>query len=395
MVDPLSTLLNLPAAKKVEEGLEFTPREIAQQPRTWLQTGALMRQREKEICEFLAACGVHAAAAERPIVLLVGAGSSDYIGRCLYHLLRSRWQCEVFPVASTSLLPDLPSFVLPDRRYLWISISRSGDSSEGVAVLQRALADYPKVSHLLLTCNATGRMLKAIEGRANCRAIVLDESTNDRGLAMTSSFTNILLAGQLLAHAGKMAKFESTIEALARAGSDLLPGAASLAFDLAQEGISRACFVGSGALAGAATESALKLLELTAGNVQAMAQSTLGLRHGPMAALDPETLLVVLVSSRPQHRSYDVDLLREIGRKRLVRRRVAIAAAEPETLRGEAEYVLAPVAAEAIPDACRPVLDVVFAQLLGLFSSIQFGLKPDLPSPSGAISRVVENVGIH
>jgi len=394
-MNPLSALLNLPAAKKVEEGLEFTPREIAQQPETWLQTSALLRKRESGLCEFLASCGVPGPAAERPIVLLVGAGSSDYIGRCLQHLLRTRWQCEVFPVASTSLLPDLPNFVLPNRRYLWISISRSGDSSEGVATLQRAVAEYPQVSHLLLTCNPDGRMLKAVEDRLNRCAIVLDESTNDRGLAMTSSFTNILLAGQLLAHAGKMSEFEPTVHALARAAEDLLPKMATLASDLARSGISRACFVGSGALAGAATESALKLLELTAGNVQAMAQSTLGLRHGPMAALDPETLLVSFVSSQPGRRSYDLDLLREIGRKGLVRRRVAIAVAEPEALRGEAEYVLATEAGEAIPDACRPVLDVIFAQLLGLFSSMQFGLKPDLPSPNGAISRVVENVGIH
>ncbi len=394
-MDPLTALLHLPAAKKVEEGLEHTPREIAQQPETWLRTYALVREREAEIQEFLVKCGLREPAAGQPIVLLIGAGSSDYIGRCLYRLLRSRWQCEVFPVASTSLLTDLPDFVLPGRRCLWISISRSGDSSEGVAVLERALAEYPLVSHLLLTCNASSRMMKAIEGRANCQAIVLDESTNDRGLAMTSSFTNILLAGQLLAHAWNIAEFETTVNALARAGQDLLPKAAVLASDLACSGFSRACFVGSGALAGAATESALKLLELTAGNVQAMAQSTLGLRHGPMAALDLETLLVTFVSSLPQRRNYDLDLLREIRRKGLVRKRVAVATVAPEALCGEAEYVLAPGAFEDVPDSCRPMLDVIFAQLLGLFSSLQFGLKPDLPSPNGAISRVVQNVGVY
>ena len=394
-MDPLTALLNIPAAKRAEAGLEFTPREIARQPETWLRTYALAREREREVCEFLASCGIRGPVAQRPVVLLVGAGSSDYIGRCLYQLLRSRWQCEIFPFASTSLLPDLPDLVLPDRRYVWISISRSGDSPEGVAALERALAEYPQVWHLLLTCNASGRMVKATEGRANCRAIVLDETTNDRGLAMTSSFSNILLAGQLLAHAGSMAEFEATVNALARAGEELLPQAAALASELARSGFSHACFVGTGALAGAATESALKLLELTAGNVQAMAQSTLGLRHGPMAALHPETLLVALVSSGPPRRNYDLDLLREIGRKSLVRRRVAVAATAPDGLRGEAEFVLAPAASEAIPDSCRPVLDVIFAQLLGLFCSMQLGLKPDLPSPNGAISRVVQDVGIY
>jgi len=102
-----------------------------------------------------------------------------------------------------------------------------------------------------------------------------------------------------------------------------------------------------------------------------------------------------LVSSGPPRRNYDLDLLREIGRKSLVRRRVAVAATAPDGLRGEAEFVLAPAASEAIPDSCRPVLDVIFAQLLGLFCSMQLGLKPDLPSPNGAISRVVQDVGIY
>jgi hypothetical protein len=48
-----------------------------------------------------------------------------------------------------------------------------------------------------------------------------------------------------------------------------------------------------------------------------------------------------------------------------------------------------------VPDALRPPLDVIFGQLLGLFCSLEAGLKPDTPSPSGAISRVVSHVKIH
>jgi tagatose-6-phosphate ketose/aldose isomerase len=57
--------------------------------------------------------------------------------------------------------------------------------------------------------------------------------------------------------------------------------------------------------------------------------------------------------------------------------------------------VLTPGTKEAIPDLYRPVLDVIFGQLLGLFASIHYGLKPDIPSPNGAISRVVQNVDIY
>jgi tagatose-6-phosphate ketose/aldose isomerase len=394
-VNPLSALLNLPSLEKAERGLVYTPQEIAQQPETWLGTFELLKGRMQQVREFLSAAGLRGPSEQRPTVFLVGAGTSDYIGHSLQHLIRSQWRCEVIPVASTSLLTDFADYVLPERRYLWISFSRSGDSPEGVAVLERALAESPNVSHLLVSCNLAGRMVQATEGRANCLTIMLDDVTNDRGLAMTSSFTNMVLTGQLLAHAWTLDEYEPILRALAGAARSLLPRAATLAAELAEGGYTRACFVGSGVLAGAATECALKLLELTAGKLPTMTQSTLALRHGPMAALDRDTLFVSLVASQPQRRKYDLDLLHEIGSKALVRTRVAVAATDCESLRADAEHVLTPDTNEVVPDLYRPVLDVIFGQLLGLFASLQVGMKPDAPSPNGAISRVVQNVGIY
>ena len=393
-MDPLSALLRLPASEKRERGLEHTPHEIAQQPGTWRRSLSRLQAQDGELAAFLASAGLRDALEKRPTVFLVGAGTSDYIGRSLHHLLRHCWQCEVIPVASTSLLTDFSDSLIPGRRYLWISFSRSGNSPEGVAVLERALEECPQVGHLLVTCNSSGRMMRAIEGRAGCHAIVLDDEVNDRSLAMTSSFTNMVLTGQFLAHIADPGAYAAVAEALATAGESLLARAAQLASDLVNEGYSRVCFLGSGGLAGAAMESALKVLELTAGRVQSMSQATLALRHGPMAALDRDTLLVASVSSEAPRRNYELDLLREIGGKELVRTRVAVAA-DAQGLAGEAEHVLAPATAAAIPDACRPMLDVLFGQLLGLFASIHAGLQPDTPSPTGAISRVVPELSIY
>ncbi|MGC2617390.1 MAG: tagatose-6-phosphate ketose isomerase [Acidobacteriaceae bacterium] len=393
-MDPLSALLALSPAEKWERGLEHTPREIAQQPGTWITTFDALQARRGEISSFLAEAGVSGPAQQRPTVFLIGAGTSDYIGQSLHHLLRTRWQCEVIPVASTSLLTDFSECVLNERRYLWVSFSRSGDSPEGVAVLENAISDHPEIGHILVTCNASGRMSKAMQGRANCLSLVLDDATNDRSLAMTSSFTNMVLAGQILAHAWSIAEYEPILRALVGAAEALLPRAAELASDLTRTGFTRACFVGSSALAGAALESALKLLELTAGKVQTMTQSTLALRHGPMAALDRDTLFVSLISSQMQRRQYELDLLREVGSKEVAGKRVAVAT-DPDRLRADADFVLTPGTREPIPDLYRPVLDVIFGQLLGLFASIHAGLKPDAPSPNGVINRVVQNIDIH
>ncbi len=395
-MNPLLALLAVPDDEQKRRGTTHTAREIAQQPETWSGTFSLLARRREEIAAFLESAGLGSDSGGRPTVLLIGAGTSDYIGQCLHHLLRSEWQCHVIPVASTSLLTDLPEYLLPDERYLWISFSRSGDSPEGVAALEYALAELPETHHIVITCNAAGRMMGLVEGKPNCLGIVLDDATNDRSLAMTSSFTNMVLAGQVLAHTFTAADYEPIFDQILAAGRDFLSPAAEMAERLSGEGYRRACFVGSGLLAGVAQESALKLLELTAGQVKTMSESTLGLRHGPMAALDEETLFVSFLSGAEARRKYEMDLLREIGEKRLVRTRVAVAGSggtlDPSAV---AEHFLAPAGVRRIPDLYLPVVDVIFGQLLGLFCSLELGLMPDTPSPNGAISRVVQAIEIY
>jgi tagatose-6-phosphate ketose/aldose isomerase len=393
-VNALSALLSLSNSDKRDRGILHTPQEIAQQPQTWEATFSQLYQQRSEIQEFLHAAGIGSGSSD-VTVFLIGAGTSDYIGHSLHHLLRQQWKCEVIPVASTSLLTEFDEFLLPGRRYLWVSFSRSGDSPEGVQALERALDQYPHVRHLVITCNAGGQMFRAIKDRSGSFGIVLDDAVNDRGLAMTSSFTNMVLAGQFLAHAWSTEMYEPIHLALTRAGRAFLPSAANLAHKLVREGYQRACFVGSAALTGAATESALKVLELTAGNVLTMSQSTLGLRHGPMAALNAETLFVSLLSSNPRRQKYETDLLREVSQKKLARTVVAISGNQESDLADCADHWLVPEGGPGIPDLYRPPLDVIFGQLLGLFGSLHAGLKPDTPSPTGAISRVVQNVGAY
>lgn len=394
-MDALSNLLNLSASEKLDRGITWTPQEIAQQPQTWELTFTQLRKRGHELQEFLRSAGIGNAKSPAPTVFLVGAGTSDYIGHALHYLLRSRWRCEVIPVASTSLLTAFEESLLPGGNYLWVSFSRSGDSPEGVQVLERALEQRPSIKHLVISCNSEGRMIQAIRGKGNCFGIVLDDSVNDRGLAMTSSFTNMVLAGQFLAHAWSLGEYESIHLALNHAGRSLLPVAADLAKNLAGAGYERACFVGSAALTGAAMESALKLLELTAGKVQTMWQSTLALRHGPMAALNSRTLFVSFLSSDPRRYKYEFDLLREVSQKQLTRTQVVIAPGNSEALRQRVDHVLTLSDVSGIPDLYRPALDVIFGQLLGLFASLEAGLKPDTPSPTGAISRVVQEIGTY
>jgi tagatose-6-phosphate ketose/aldose isomerase len=402
IVTSLSSFVKLPEDEQKARGLVFTPREIAQQPKTWEGTLRIFKQHQQRICDFLDLVGVREELEQRPVVMLIGAGTSDYIGQALELLIRQKWGCEVWTVASTELLPNLAEYVVPGRRYLWISFSRSGDSPEGVAVLEQAIQLYPEVAHLVVTCNAKARMTVVCEASKRACVVVLDDVVNDRSLAMTSSFTNMVVMGQCLANAWSIAEYTGVLEQLVRAGEHMLTAAADEAERIAACGFTRVCFIGGGALASVAKESALKVLEMTAGQVQAMSETVLGLRHGPMAALDTQTLFVCFVSGDERRGKYASDLLREIGEKGIVGERVAVGTA---SARGEIapycdSYMAVDVASEGageepIGDSYRPVVDVIFGQMLGLYCSVAHELKPDSPSPDGVISRVVQKFRIY
>ncbi len=390
----LSSFVTMNPQEQATRGLAFTPREIAQQPDTWKRTLEIFRQNQDRLTRFLDAAGIRAELQQRPTVFLVGAGTSDYIGQALVLLLRRTWGCEVFACASTDLLPNVDDYLVPGRRYLWISFSRSGDSPEGVAVLEQAIEQYPDVAHLIVTCNAQAQMIRVCGEASNTCSVVLDDAVNDRSLAMTSSFTNMIVMGQCLAHAWAIDEYAPINARLVAAGRGFLETAADAAESVSAMEFDRVCFVGSGSLASVARESALKVLEMTAGQIKTMSETVLGLRHGPMAALDARTLFVCFVSEDRRRALYARDLLVELGEKQVTAQRIVIA---PSASRAEmtpcSELFLG--LEDDIADVYRPALDVLFGQLLGLFCSVAQGLKPDAPSPGDVINRVVQKFRIY
>ena len=196
-------------------------------------------------------------------------------------------------------------------------------------------------------------------------------------------------------HLDDLAEFSDVVSQMSEMGRQFLPVAAEAAAEVTSLGCTRACFVGSGVLRAVADESALKVVELSAGKVTTLAETPLGLRHGPLSSVDGQTIFVGFLSSEARRRGYELDLLREIDRKRLGRVRIAVTTGDGADASQLADYVL-PVGSNVnFPDLHRPVLDVMLGQLLGLFTSMRCGLKPDQPSPNGAITRVVQPIKLY
>jgi tagatose-6-phosphate ketose/aldose isomerase len=216
-------------------------------------------------------------------------------------------------------------------------------------------------------------------------ALILDPRTNDRSLVMTSSFSNLVLGGLCMRH---LPELEKAVPELSEGAEAALANLDELAGAVAARQLSRAIILASSALIGVAREAALKLLEMTAGRTAALAETYLGLRHGPMSFVREDTLVLCLISSSKKTRRYELDLLQELRTKH-IGYVVAITSDDvPADLQIEA---MAP----NLPDSLRTPFEIIFPQLIGLHLSLNAGLDPDNPSPNGIINRVVQGVRIY
>jgi len=367
-------------------GYFHTLREILQQPATWLETGALMTPLAEELQSVIE--GVRT-------LVLTGSGSSQYAAECIRLALQSSLKIPVQTLGGGALLTHEGREIGPARPGLLLSLGRSGDSPESVGAISVILASEPEIRHLVVTCNAEGRLTKTYADNPRVKVILLAEQTNDCSLVMTSSFTNMVLAAAFLGMLNAPDQYMKLVEGLSRKAEDLLRTHIDTLAALSRRKFARAIFLASGAGLGAARESALKMLEMTAGGVWATSESYLALRHGPMSAVHPDTLIVCFLSSDPLVRAYECDLIRELNDKQLGMAKLIFGESIPAGLAQSQDVVIECDGLGELGDENAPVLDVILGQLLAFFRCLKEGLKPDSPSAGGVISRVVQEFRLH
>ena len=211
----------------------------------------------------------------------------------------------------------------------------------------------------------------------------------DRAFAMTGSLTCMLLAALVAFDDAPWSQRLERLRSLAALGRQAVEAWDVPAAELSRQPFSRVIYLGSGTLEAAARDASLKLLELTAGRVPALANTPLGFRHGPKSLLDGETLVVVLRSAQPLARRYEQDLLDELRRDGVAGRVLSVG---PQ-VDGETDDFTLPVS--GLADAWLAPLWLGFAQRYALHRSAALGFTPDNPFPDGTVNRVVQGVTIH
>ncbi len=373
-------------------GAKITTREIEQQPELWQQTWSIYQNNKAKITEFLDEIKQKWGKVR---VIFTGAGTSAYVGNTIMPYLQKhgdRKKYDFEAIDTTKIVSTPEDYLAKDTPTILVSFARSGNSPESVATVELAKKLVKNLYQIAITCAPEGHLAQDLEGDPTGLVLLMPEKSLDQGFAMTGSFSCMSLMALLVFDTLSDEKKEHIVSQIAQMGKSVIEREDEIQ-SLVDIDFNRITYIGSGSLGGLAEETRLKILELTAGEVAALFDTSMGLRHGPKSFLDKKTIVFDFVSNNTYTRQYDLDILNEIRDDQIVPLVMAVGQEkEGQDFSGES-FMFSNK--ELLPDAYLALPDVMFGQTIALLTSIKVNNKPDTPSPTGTVNRVVKGVTIH
>ena len=388
----MSTIFDITEEKMNETSSTWTVKEIYQQPATWEKTCRQIMEHKDAIQKFI----------DQVItkvdfdVILTGAGTSEFVGNALFPHLTRLLNYKAKSYGTTDIVATPEAYLSRTKPTLLISFGRSGNSPESIGAVDAAESVCDNLYHLFVTCNKDGALSRRAETTDHCYAINLTPETHDQSFAMTSSFSNMYLATYLCFHLNELDDVLAKVRKIAAAGQDFLDSKYEIAQKIvADYDFKRIVYLGSNTLKGTSQESALKMLELTAGKVVTMYDTPLGFRHGPKSIIDDTTITVVYLSDDPYTRQYEVDLIKEMSGQRKGNKIVAVMNRQDDAVAELVDYTIVYGLDEEYENVLLGLDYILFAQTLAVLKSLSMSITPDNPCPTGEVNRVVKGVTLY
>ncbi|HEW0285212.1 TPA: SIS domain-containing protein [Streptococcus pneumoniae] len=375
----------------LELGAEITTREIYQQPDVWREAFEFYQAKREEIAAFLQEI---ADKHDYIKVILTGAGTSAYVGDTLLPYFKEvyderKWNFNA--IATTDIVANPATYLKKDVATVLVSFARSGNSPESLATVDLAKSLVDELYQVTITCAADGKLALQAYGDDRNLLLLQPAVSNDAGFAMTSSFTSMMLTTLLVFDPTEFAVKSERFEVVSSLARKVLDKAEDVK-ELVDLDFNRVIYLGAGPFFGLAHEAQLKILELTAGQVATMYESPVGFRHGPKSLINDNTVVLVFGTTTDYTRKYDLDLVREVAGDQIARR-VVLLSDQAFGLENVKEVALG--CGGVLNDIYRVFPYIVYAQLFALLTSLKVENKPDTPSPTGTVNRVVQGVIIH
>lgn len=370
-----------------------TAKEIIQQPDTWRESIKNLIKNKIEIKSFIDSF----LSKKEFRIILTGAGTSAFAGEVCEPYLTSLLNKRVEAIATTDLVASPKSYFIKDIPTLLVSFARSGNSPESVHAVNLATQLVDDLYQVVITCNENGKLAKNTVNDEKSLLLLMPPQTNDLGFAMTSSFTTMVLNAMAVFNIDNIENFSSDVDKLSNSVNDFIENNIEKVTSLANEDFERIVYLGSSTSKGIARESALKVLELTAGKVNASYDTPLGFRHGPKSVVDDNTVSVIYISNDEYTRQYDLDLAKEMLAHKKNDKVVIVGDNIEEDILNKADYVfnVENINYTVENEVLLPLQQIIFGQMLSFLKSVNLGITPDNPCPTGEVNRVVQGVILH
>ena len=389
----ISKLLGLEISKLEDCSGLNTAKEIIQQPDTWRESVKNLIKNKIEIKSFIDSF----LSKKEFRIILTGAGTSAFAGEVCEPYLTSLLNKRVEAIATTDLVASPKSYFIKDIPTLLVSFARSGNSPESVHAVNLASQLVDDLYQVVITCNENGKLAKNTVNDEKSLLLLMPPQTNDLGFAMTSSFTTMVLKAMAVFNINNIENFSSDVDKLSNSVNDFIENNIEKVTSLSNEDFERIVYLGSSTSKGIARESALKVLELTAGKVNASYDTPLGFRHGPKSVVDDNTVSVIYISNDEYTRQYDLDLAKEMLAHKKNDKVVIVGDNIEEDILNKADYVfnVENINYTVENEVLLPLQQIIFGQMLSFLKSVNLGITPDNPCPTGEVNRVVQGVILH
>lgn len=311
-------------------------------------------------------------------LVCVGCGSAYHIALCQTAAWRAITGRPATPATGSELTTFPELYLRAGVEQLMVCPSRSGETSETVRALE--MGKEHGLPSLAMTAYENSSLDKA-----SSFTLRLPEC-REQSTITTKSVTSMIIAGAVFARTAAELEPVGELARLPDVCERVLARYADMAAEVGTAGhVRKLAYLGSGPLFGTAHEARLKVQE--AALRQAEAFPVLDFRHGPMAQVDRETLIVALISQAGARA--ETKVLAEM--KALGATTMAIAEEATDALAAAADYLVE--LRSGLDDYHRQALYLPIPHLIAYHKSLASGENPDSPRNLVYAIRLEEEAG--
>ena len=355
----------------------YTLEEIKQQPKLWEKIYYLIKSKREEIDNFLNPI------LEKGItrILLVGAGASAYVGDTLSPYLSDKLKLPVFSLEASEIINNPYSYLKDLSDILVISYSRSGNTPEISDALNICHKLLTNSYFLIMTSNNESTLVKNSLNKPNCFNFLLPKESNDRGFAMTSSYSCMILASVLLFNTNNLEKQKTYLDEAIINSKHILNNTWSEMLNIVRKNASRVLYVGTSELKGMSDYCALNTLKLTNGKIYALSWSPSNINQSIKPFITEDTILFLFKSVNNTNIDYNkifLDIIKEQNPKPFV----IVASENASYLDSCNKCFYINYKNSMLPNIYLVLNYVIYSQIFNCMYSLHLGLSPDSPYSS-------------